>query len=90
MSRKSAYALKARDQAFATAWNAALRASEGDKAGKADGSPYAASQVNGSARAAASDVPPADDDSARLVAERQRDLFFATLASSAEARPRHA
>ena len=31
MSRKSAYALKGRDAAFAAAWTAAMRASEGNK-----------------------------------------------------------
>lgn len=39
MSRKSAYALKGRDPAFAFAWAAAMRAGEGDKVHEMEGVP---------------------------------------------------
>lgn len=39
MSRKSAYALKDRDPAFASAWAAALQASKGDKVDEVEGPP---------------------------------------------------
>lgn len=39
MSRKSAYALKGRDRAFAAAWTAALRASRGNKVEEVDAPP---------------------------------------------------
>ena len=39
MSRKSAYALKGRDPAFAAAWDAAMRASKGNKVQEVEGTP---------------------------------------------------
>src|SRR4051812_36081217 len=47
MSRKSAYALKARDPAFAAAWNAAVKAGKGDKADKPDTPPAPPPKVTG-------------------------------------------
>jgi hypothetical protein len=73
MSRKSAYALKARDSAFAAAWGEAVRAravpAEGDKAHKADRPP---SRPGGGDRLSA----PARRPPTAL----ERDLFFAQLA----------
>lgn len=74
MSRKSAYALKARDSAFAAAWAAALSARsaarrEGDKADNSDKPPC--SRRQGDIRA--------PRRSARVDAFA-RDLFFAELA----------
>ena len=50
MSRKSAYALKVRDLAFAAAWNAALRnrktRRQGDKVEEVEGPPDSSSQGN--------------------------------------------
>jgi len=51
LSRKSAYALKGRDPAFASAWSAALRAAaprpvQGDKADKSDTPPTRPHQGN--------------------------------------------
>ena len=51
MSRKSAYALKARDPAFASAWIAAMNAGarrrrQGDKVDEVHGPPVSLSQVH--------------------------------------------
>jgi hypothetical protein len=72
MSRKSAYAFRARDASFAHAWDVALGASraeaaEGDKAERTAPS-------TSSSRQGVSD--PAGQDAAR------RDLFFARLAAT--------
>ena len=53
MSRKSAYALKARDPAFATAWTAAVKAGakrlfEGDKVEEVEGPPVPSGHGNAS------------------------------------------
>jgi hypothetical protein len=48
MSRKSAYALKHRDPAFAYAWDAAMRASHGDKVKEVEGVPIQLSYGNAS------------------------------------------
>lgn len=74
MSRKSAYALKARDSAFADAWREALTVPtsrrEGDKADKADIPPAPPAEVHN----------PANLD--RRLAEQARDDFFARLAAA--------
>ena len=48
MSRKSAYALKGRDPAFAAAWAAAMQASEGDKVKEVEGVPVSPRHGNAS------------------------------------------
>ena len=48
MSRKSAYALKHRDSAFAYAWDAAMRASQGYKVKEVEGVPVSLSYGNAS------------------------------------------
>jgi len=48
MSRKSAYALKLRDAAFAYAWEAAMKARQGDKVEKVEGVPVSLSYGNAS------------------------------------------
>ena len=54
MSRKSAYALRKRDAAFAASWNAALEANEGHKMDEVDGPPISTGQGNSRTAAAAS------------------------------------
>ena len=46
MSRKAAYALKGRDPAFAFAWAAAMRASEGNKVEELEGPPVSTGYVH--------------------------------------------
>ena len=79
MSRKSAYALKDRNPLFAAAWNAALKAREGDKAHKADTPPPATPEGDIRTPAAAPVRAANPSDEARRFAELQRDLFFARL-----------
>jgi hypothetical protein len=72
MSRKSAYALRARDAAFAQVWTAALaapraKAAEGDKLTRAPPSTSSSRQ---------STIGAGGQDAAR------RDLFFARLAAT--------
>jgi hypothetical protein len=80
MSRKSAYALKDRDPAFAAAWNAALKATEGDKVEEVEGPPVSLSQGDIRTRAASSISSNDPCQAARRLDELQRDLFFARLA----------
>lgn len=79
MSRKSAYALKDRDPLFAAAWNAALKAREGDKAHKADTPPPAIPEGDIRTPMGPSVSAANPTDEARRFAELQRDLFFARL-----------
>jgi len=79
MSRKSAYALKDRDPLFAAAWNAALKAREGDKAHKADTPPPATPEGDIRTPMGPSVSAANPTDEARRFAELQRDLFFARL-----------
>jgi hypothetical protein len=72
MSRKSAYALKARDPVFAAAWTAALRTRkgrrQGDKVEEVEEPPVSSSQGNSL--------------HAGLRADRRADRLFAALARS--------
>lgn len=85
MSRKSAYALKSRDRAFARAWEAALNARpksrKSDEVEEVHASPDSLSQGDSAIRAALSiestGRPPPD----RRADEAARDLFFARLAA---------
>jgi hypothetical protein len=86
MSRKSAYALKARDPAFAAAWNAAVKAGKGDKADKPDRPPVPVAEGRKPARAELSNSAPAHGRPVRLAADHHRDLFFSRLACSAGTR----
>jgi hypothetical protein len=90
MSRKSAYALKDRDRAFAAAWNAALKArdavrpkarAKGDKSDSSD-NPRSARLQGDSARAAPAWNPLMDDERGALrhAESARRDWFFASLA----------
>jgi hypothetical protein len=92
MSRKSAYALKDRDRAFAEAWNAALKArqanrpkarAKGDKSDSSD-NPRSSRPRGDSARAAAAWNPLMDDERGawRRAESARRDSFFASLAGS--------
>ena len=81
MSRKSAYALKARDPAFAAAWAAASKAGatisrEGDKVDEVEAPRVPSSQGNSRKRAARS----ISSIARRRPAEAARHLFFARLA----------
>jgi hypothetical protein len=89
MSRKSAYALKSRDPAFASAWTAAIKAgatkrartapslSKGDKVDEVDAGGVPAPQGDKTAR----DSRWSNDAPRRQATAEQRDLFFARLAS---------
>ena len=74
MSRKSAYALRDRDTAFAKAWAAALGTRKGDKVEEVEEPPVASSR--GDTRTA-----KRDRHLRRRAAEDRRDLFFARLAA---------
>jgi hypothetical protein len=79
MSRKSAYALKGRDPAFADAWNAALKARrtkrEGDKVEEVHVPPVSSSQGDKRVRA-----EPSDWSTIRRRHDAAlRDLFFGRL-----------
>jgi hypothetical protein len=97
MSRKSAYALKDRDCAFAEAWNAALEArdasrpkatAKGDKSDKSD-NPCTSPAQGDSGRAAAAWNPLMDDEDGALrhVEAARRDRFFASFARSLDSAP---
>ena len=83
MSRKSAYALQARDSAFARAWQAATRArrapSHGDKVDEVDGPRVW--RAKGNTRSWGKPAIPgsADHRSGRQWQELWRDEFFAGL-----------
>jgi hypothetical protein len=83
MSRKSAYALKGRDPAFADAWTKALRARKGDKVAEVEGVPVLPLRDDTATRAAPSNVSIGqrgrEDERRRQSA--LRDRFFAQLAS---------
>jgi hypothetical protein len=97
MSRKSAYALKARNSAFAEAWNAALKAGEasGSARGKGDRpdtsyNPRTAPAQRNDARAAAAAWNSLIDNELGPVREAEsarRDSFFASLAGSVDSAP---
>jgi hypothetical protein len=76
MSRKSAYALKSRDPAFARAWQSALAARrpqrEGDKVEEVDGAPNPSRQGDTATRAR---------DREPLSRSALRDRYFASLAA---------
>ena len=96
MSRKSAYALKSRDAAFASAWAEALKGpvlslSKDRKAEQMDGAPVSPLEGNRRNRA----TPSTDSTSATQLALRRadealRDAFFARLRDSAALAPRPA
>jgi len=96
MSRKSAYALKARNSAFAEAWNAALKAGEasGSARGKGDrpdtsDNPRTAPAQRHNARAAAAWNSLIDNElgPVREAESARRDSFFASLARSVDSAP---
>ena len=79
MSRKSAYALKSRDPAFAHSWNAALEAAKRNKVEEVQASPIPSSQGDRPIRAA----PSNESISARRRADAElRDRFLARLAAN--------
>ena len=75
MNRKSAYALKARDPAFASAWSAAMTAglSKGDKVEEVHGAPVRRGQ--------------GDTSPSRIDRERAFERFVAALRESAPLAP---
>ena len=82
LSRKSAYALKARDPAFAAAWNAVLKArsaaNQGDKVEEVNGPSIPPSQGDRRIRPA-----PSDWSTMRRQHDATlRDHFFARLAAT--------
>lgn len=81
MSRKSAYALKDRDAAFAQAWNAALGTRKADKVEDVQGPAFSSSQGNTATRKRTSISSTAERDMRRRAADAQRDRFFARLAA---------
>ena len=83
MSRKSAYALKSRDPAFADAWAKALRASKGHKVEEIEGVPVSPTQGDAATRAAPSNVSTGQrgGEDERRRQNAFRDRFFAQLAS---------
>ena len=93
MSRKSAYALRSRDSAFAAAWTQALNARpqkrQDYKVEKADTcpSPVAHSQGDKANRAAPSNSSTGGARLERRLADEARDRFFATLAANHRRRP---
>lgn len=91
MSRKSAYALQARDPVFARAWQAATRArrapSQGDKVDEVDG-PRVARTKGDTRRWPKTAIPAAADfRSGRQWQELWRDEFFARLRRRTAAAP---
>ena len=82
MSRKSAYALKGRDPAFADAWNKALRTRKSDKVEEVEGVRVLPLRDDTATRAAPSNVSIGqrgrEDERRRQSA--LRDRFFAQLA----------
>jgi hypothetical protein len=83
MSRKSAYALKARDPAFAAAWDEALKnarnARQGDEVQEVHNPRTSLSQGDKARRAAPSRSSTAH---LRRIDELRRDRFFAGLAAT--------
>ena len=81
MSRKSAYALKARDPAFATAWDEALKSAsrkrQGDEVQEVHNPRTSLSQGDKSRRTA-----PPKSSTQRRIEELRRDRFFARLAAT--------
>ena len=81
MSRKSAYALKARDPAFAAAWDEALKnarnARQGDEVQEVHNPRTSLSQGDKSRRTA-----PPKSSTQRRIEELRRDRFFARLAAT--------
>ena len=80
MSRKSAYALKARDPAFAHAWESALNARrQGGKVEEVEAPPVSIIEGNTCTRAALSTESTSPGRSGRRREEVARDLYFARL-----------
>jgi len=82
MSRKSAYALKARDPAFAAAWDEALKsarnARQGDEVQEVHKPRTSLSQSDKARRTA----PSKSSTQLRRIEELRRDRFFARLAAT--------
>jgi len=82
MSRKSAYALKARDPAFAAAWDEALKnarnARQGDEVQEVHNPRTSLSQGDKVRRTA----PSKSSTQLRRIEELRRDRFFARLAAT--------
>ena len=81
MSRKSAYALKARDPAFAAAWalKNARNDRQGDEVQEVDNSRTSLSQGDKAHRAAPSN---SSTERLRRIEEFRRDRFFASLSAT--------
>ena len=83
MSRKSAYALKARDPAFAAAWDEALKnarnARQGDEVQEVHNPRTSLSQGDKARRTAPS---RSSTSQLRRIEELRRDRFFARLAAT--------
>jgi hypothetical protein len=75
MSRKSAYALKRRDPAFAAAWNAALAPRQGNKVEEVDEPRFSLIQGNSATVAAAR-----ASRARRAIDTRRRDRFLTRFA----------
>jgi hypothetical protein len=91
MSRKSAYALRSRDPAFAAAWDAAGKAErtagKGYKVAEVEGCANSPNQGDRSVGPAPSIWSTAQRDAARHMDAMRRDRFFARLAQlSADSR----
>ena len=88
MSRKSAYALKARDPAFAAAWDAALKCArnirQGNEVQEVHNSRTSLSQGDKARRTA----PSRSSTQLRRIDELRRDRFFAALAATRTPPPR--
>lgn len=83
MSRKSAYALKARDPAFAMVWNAAAGNRIANEVKGVDSLSVSRNEGDARIRAASSisSISSIDErDAARLAAQAHRDRLFASLA----------
>ncbi|MEO7602042.1 MAG: hypothetical protein ABIS39_02090 [Sphingomicrobium sp.] len=80
MSRKSAYALRERDSAFAAAWQAAIGRPKDDKVDEVENPPVPLSRGNTGERAAASTSSIGLSPTTRAIDALRRDRFFARLA----------
>lgn len=82
MSRKSAYALKLRDPAFAAAWTAALARRKGNKIDEVEDPPESLAQGDRRKRAgSSSDSGAGRSASLRIRDAERRERFFSGLAA---------
>jgi hypothetical protein len=85
MSRKSAYALKARDPAFAAAWDAARKVPEVPRAPKAPDSGNCVRQGDKRGRSATTILSASTLELMRQLEEERRDACLARLSERAAA-----